>query len=173
VTLAKKRKTRSGAQQKHTAQKGAKLQLRELRLFNCACRLGKIVAPVPIKQSVTVKINPKGDEPGTVFALVELTAVGENADGVEALRVSATFVGIYVGELIVSSSPEKLAQFLPNIAVNDAWLDWREFVQNITVRMGLPPLRLPSWPHQEPGKSMVEITRLHHVADKPGNGKRD
>jgi hypothetical protein len=119
------------------------VQLRDLRLLKGACALG--VGPVPkVKQSIAVKVTLKPDEVNTAVTITEFELSSQDQDGREGPHIEAAFYAEYTVDGLDEIAPEEVAEFLPAIALGNAWPYWREFVQSMAVRMGLPPLRVPA-----------------------------
>jgi preprotein translocase subunit SecB len=138
ATTAKKTVILAASAAQHTPQ----IQLRDLRLFKSACVHG--VGRVPeLEQQIKLTIRPNPDKPNTVIVRVEFVLSGKAPDGQEGLRIEATFAALYEVESLDKFTPDQVAAFLPSIALGNVWPYWREFVQSTTVRMGLPPLRVP------------------------------
>ena len=156
ATIAKKKVMLAASSAQHMPQ----VQLRDLRLFKSTCVHG--VGRVPeLKQQITLTIGPKPDAPNTVMVSAEFALSGQAPDGQEGVRIEATFSALYAVELLDEFTTDQVGAFLPSIALGNVWPYWREFVQSTTVRMGLPPLRVPLLqPNQISGtKTIREGTR--------------
>ena len=77
-----------------------------------------------------------------VFADFELEA---HTDEIEepVVNVSASFLLMYEMRDIEGFTDDHYEQFAKMNGVFNAWPYWREYVQNVTVRMGLPALTVP------------------------------
>jgi preprotein translocase subunit SecB len=140
-SAAAKRKAEHGANPAMLAQR---LKLRDLSLLKSACARGTDVRRVPeLKQTVSVEITPKLDEPTGLVLRVDFALTGKTPEGQEGLNIAATFGILYGVDSIDDFAPETVATFMPSVGLGHAWPYWREFVQSMTTRMGLPPLRIP------------------------------
>ena len=143
--MAKKKPTTTKRKMKPAASPGLvaqQVRLRDLRLCKSACALGTVRAS-ELKQTITLKITPKADEPNAVVVWAEFVLLGENPNGQEGLHIEATFWILYAVDPIGSFDPDELGALLSPIALTNAWPYWREFAHSMTVRMGLPALRVP------------------------------
>jgi len=121
-----------------------RVELRDLRLHNSACAVAPGAVRVPeLKQTIKIETWPKTDRPNVVAANIAFVLVGENPGGQEALRIEATFGIVYGVNSVDEFTSEQIAAVISPIGLANAWPYWREFVQSMTARMGLPPLRVP------------------------------
>jgi hypothetical protein len=122
------------------------VQLHDLRLLNTSCSLPAAGPPKPtpeLRQSITVN-SSQTTQPPAILVQISFSLVGADAEKKqESLRVEATFGLMYVTRSLGTVSPEALAAFSQTVGVQNVWPYWREFVQSMTGRMGLPPLRMP------------------------------
>jgi hypothetical protein len=135
------------------------VQLRDLRLLKSNCILGNTAPRVPeLQQTIKITFPPKPDEKGVVAITVGFSLVGVNPEGQEALRIEASFGVLYVVNSPVGLDLEQLSGSISSTALGNAWPYWREFVQSMTTRMGLPPLRVPLLrPDQMPTPQTVQM----------------
>jgi hypothetical protein len=130
------------------------LSLREIRLLESHCKLGHLqegdLPPTATHEVNLIAIGGKvpvfePNEPNsqTGFALIDfrLTAPYDDIDGHEPLLLSARFALHYTVSRLTSQ--KILGEIVEAVAVQHAWPFWREFVQSMTVRMGLPPFPIP------------------------------
>jgi hypothetical protein len=123
----------------------SQVQLHDLRLLNTSCSLPAAGPPKPtpeLRQSITVN-SSRTTQPPAVMVQVSFSLVGADAEKQEGLRVEATFGLMYLTRTQEPISPDVLAAFSQAVGVQNVWPYWREFVQSMTARMGLPPLRMP------------------------------
>lgn len=120
------------------------VELRDLRLHSSACAVapGAVRAP-ELKQTIKIEARPKTDHPNVVAAKIAFVLVGENPGGQEVLRIEATFGIVYGVHSVDEFTSEQIAAAISPIGLANAWPYWREFVQSMTARMGLPPLHVP------------------------------
>lgn len=78
------------------------------------------------------------------FRLQERVGTGERAE--RGLSIETVYVLCYRLSSDESLSPAHLDAFAEMNGVYNAWPYWREFVQNATIRMGLPGLTIPVLP---------------------------
>jgi len=108
------------------------------------------VAGFPPQKGPAVDVRHSADATlqfGTnVRALVRFALDATEARAKRPRRVfwlKASFELVYKVPPTPEPSPEALRAFSQTNAVFNAWPYWREFVQNMTARMNLPPLTLP------------------------------
>jgi hypothetical protein len=74
----------------------------------------------------------------------ELTVTKEGEEeSAPALSIEASFVLVYVLASVKEFDKSAIRAFAATNGVLNAWSYWREFVQNTTARMGLPPIAVP------------------------------
>ena len=159
----------------HEACKG--MQLLDIRLVGC--RVGQTPQTMMISsppENLTQRVNvqcEKDDETGQIIVLASYVLRAsdtENIGGEEHLPfvLEAMFAVAYK-----LAKPSKIdAQLLQRIGeksgVFHSWSFWREFVQSMTTRMGLPALRVQLLP---PGGMQFSPTNPGKDAVQPGRRK--
>ena len=121
------------------------VQLHDLRLLNTSCSVPAAGPPKPtpeLRQSITVN-SSRTTQPPAIVVQISFSLVGADAEKREGLHVEATFGLMYLTRSVEPIAPEVLAEFSQTVGVQNVWPYWREFVQSMTARMGLPPLRMP------------------------------
>jgi hypothetical protein len=121
------------------------VQLHDLRLLNTSCSVPAAGPPKPtpeLRQSITVN-SSRTAQPPAIVVQISFSLIGTDAEKHEGLRVEATFGLMYLTRSADAIPPEVLAAFSQTVGVQNVWPYWREFVQSMTGRMGLPPLRMP------------------------------
>jgi hypothetical protein len=121
------------------------VQLHDLRLLNTSCSVPAAGPPKPmpeLRQSITVN-SSRTTQPPAIMVQISFSLVGADAEKGDGLRVEAMFGLMYLTRSPDAVSPEVLAAFSQTVGVQNVWPYWREFVQSMTGRMGLPPLRMP------------------------------
>ncbi len=114
-------------------------QLRYLRLRKSESVLLTIPeSPPDLHQTIQIEVGPSDADPKAIFVQATFTL-----DGQDALHIGATFEILYEYHTSIKVTPEQIAAFGHLIGVNNAWPYWREFIQSMTSRMGLPSLTLP------------------------------
>jgi preprotein translocase subunit SecB len=100
--------------------------------------------PTELSLSVNVRTELKGDE-HLIQVFPRFTLTGRDGpDGAEeVLRVEAMFVAVYRILNMDGIRRENIDAFGQINGIYNVWPYWREFVQSMTVRMGLPPLTVP------------------------------
>jgi len=115
-----------------------------------------------MKLNMKLKAVPKLDGAGKtlgVNAHFLLTDDGGGSKGTPDLFIEAHFLLVYKLTSATGLEPENLQAFADLNGRFNAWPYWREFVQTMTTRMGLPALTVPS----------LKITG----AEKPGSATAD
>lgn len=114
-------------------------QLRYLRLRKSESVLLAVPEnPSELHQTIQVEVGPSDAEPKAICVQATFTL-----DGRDALRIVATFEILYEYDASIEVTTEQMAVFGHLIGVNNAWPYWRELIQSMTSRMGLPSLTLP------------------------------
>ncbi len=67
---------------------------------------------------------------------------GKSPDKI-VMSIEASFCTYYVLKPIEEFNPTDIKHFAKINPIYNAWAYWREFVQNMTTRMGFPPLTIP------------------------------
>ena len=123
-----------------------RLEVRDIRLVNLACGLTAPPPPagsVNIDLSHTVKVELVEGNVLAVQVHYSLKANPGGADGSPFLTMSVVFQLLYDGENLASITQDKLQTFGDINGVHNAWPYFREVVQNMATRMGLPALTVP------------------------------
>jgi len=122
------------------------VQLQDVRLIDSTSH----VEPEAIKGKKSyeiersAKVETSGESPLImVFARFRLHAPSEEDPKKSVLDIGASFLLVYKGEDVKGFDKETLEEFADINGLFNAWPYWREFVQNVTTRMGLPPLTVP------------------------------
>jgi len=99
--------------------------------------------PGHARQSVNFGVNVNSQtKVATIVAKMGIEARYEQADFDPAIQVRGSF-GITIGIIKPFSSDAALEEALQRTCVLVVWPYWREFVNSMTTRMGLPPLPIP------------------------------
>lgn len=123
-----------------------KLEIRDIRLLNLSCGL---TAPPPPAGAIRIDLSHE-----VSVDLIENSALGvqvhyslnaspEAADSAPFLKMTVIFQLLYDGENLSAISAEKRQMFGDINGVHNAWPYFRELVQSVSSRMGLPPLTVP------------------------------
>jgi len=121
--------------------------LKRVQMVDCAVsqRLREDRLPEHLKCNVDYECEHFADKKTIVVDLLcSLNAYYDEAESGEApLALKCTFRAHYVSESSAEVADDQLAAFGKATATFNVWPYWREFVQTMTSRMGLPPLTLP------------------------------
>lgn len=103
------------------------------------------------------EISEHQEENGTFFVMAKMKAqlVPEQAKEEPLVSIETSFELQYRLPEGFHVDPETLTAFAETNGIYNAWPYWREFIQSMFVRMGLPPLVLPLLRARE----MMEKTR--------------
>ena len=115
------------------------------------------------KQDLIVQVLPR-------FTLIGRDDI-ESAE--ESLRIEALFVVLYRVPTLDGITKENIDAFGEMNGVYNVWPYWREFVQSMTVRMGLPPLTVPVFrplATGTPRSAKKKAAPLPGKVKKPGRG---
>jgi preprotein translocase subunit SecB len=109
--------------------------------FNQTPEINRGRKNVDIDRKVNLQIDK---EKGVLFVVINFD-LKASIDGVQSpvITIAASFLLVYRLQDFNGLTDESYRSFAEVNAVFNAWPYWREFVQNITVRMGLPPLTMP------------------------------
>lgn len=123
-----------------------RVQLRDVRLISCDS-FQKPNAPgakkkFAINYSTQIETNEQSKHI-VVVPKFHFEAFREDNDGEPVVVINASFALLYKLETFDGLTKENFKQFADANGIYNAWPYWREFVQNIVARMGLPPLAIP------------------------------
>jgi hypothetical protein len=82
------------------------------------------------------------------------------------ILIEAQFLLVYSVPSTEGIEDRNLSAFVEINGVYNAWPYWREYVQNVSVRMGLPPITVPVYRIPEPSK--VTTTASESGSPTPG-----
>lgn len=96
---------------------------------------------VDISRNVNLEIDKEKE---LLFVIVEFT-LNASIEGVESpvIIITGSFLLIYKLKDFDGLTDESYRSFAEVNAVFNVWPYWREYVQSVTVRMGLPSLTIP------------------------------
>ena len=123
-----------------------RVQIRDVRLINCKC----VQKPVAMTGKKSYNIATSTDvqldkDNGFIVVIAKFhfeASVGKKTQE-PVLTIGASFVLTYQIDSFAGLTQEGFEQFANLNGIYNAWPYWREFVQNIIGRMGLPPLTMP------------------------------
>lgn len=127
------------------------LQLLNIALLECRSKLHPVVPPQPVdpdlRPQVTTQATDMVDEENRIYTVVVkmATEVVEAKSGVTWFEAEATYMLAYLfNEALPRDVIERdRAAFATRNAVFNAWPYYREFLQSMSVRTGIPTLVLP------------------------------
>jgi hypothetical protein len=119
--------------------------LADLRLLESTSSVAITGAmPPPREVTQTIVVGSKQDaEKQLIIAQLSLSLVGANADQSVGLRIEATFGLSYSFPSLDGITDEIANAFCRVLGTSHVWPYWREFVQSMIGRMGLPPFHVP------------------------------
>lgn len=123
-----------------------RVQIQHVILAESTARRQSICAGPPADLTLQVAVTTSVEEQDLlVRVLPRFTLVGRGGpdNAQEALRIEALFVVDYSVPSLGGLKKQNFDAFGQMNGVYNVWPYWREFVQSMTVRMGLPPLTVP------------------------------
>lgn len=121
------------------------LAIEDIRLLETHCKLGVLKKELPADAEQNIQISVKTDDDGksvVATARYKLTMrYDDRATADPPILISARYGVRYS---VTKAMPEtQLKECLENIVQLNIWPYWREYVQSVVVRMGLPPFPMP------------------------------
>ena len=123
-----------------------RVQIRHVILAESVARHRALCAGPPAELSLNVNVRTESKEKDQLIQVFpRFTLIGRDSpdSAEEVLRVEAMFVVAYHVPSFEGIGKENIDAFGQMNGIYNVWPYWREFVQSITVRMGLPPLTVP------------------------------
>lgn len=128
---------------------------------------------------MTREVDVQVDEDNKLIFVVidfELEALLDKSE-TPVVKVESKFLLVYSISDCSNLSEKAYQQFAEVNAVFNAWPYWREFVQNATLRMGLPPLTMPVFKivqesEEDVGKKEIASEKIEAVARKNTSKKK-
>src|ERR1043166_1323984 len=148
VVHKKKPVTSAASDKPQQAQPAGRVQLLGIRLSECASKIGQIRpdqlhghAVQPMEMSVNIS-NENNKLLAFILKIRLDASYDEEQKKEPAISIAAQFIANY---LIVEdfSDHETFCAFVQHVGLAITWPYWREFVQSITTRMGLPAFPIP------------------------------
>lgn len=149
MTTAKKKAVKRGKKKPDVSpglRVSDRVQITDVRLANCDCEQKPAAAAGKKSYNITTSTEVQLDKNNgfiVVIAKFHFEASVENKGQEPALTIGASFVLTYRIDEFDGLTQEGFDQFANLNGVYNAWPYWREFVQNMVGRMGLPPLTIP------------------------------
>ncbi len=145
------------------------VEINDVRLLNITAEAPQHHdgSPLNVQCSVNDVSTSRTDDGKAIIvkAAFEVTGrQGESAAAKPILKIAAIFLAIYSLPAECIFKPEALDAFGKTNGVFNIWPYWRELLQSITTRMGLPPLtlsvfRIPS--------DQRDVRRLQKIQENP------
>jgi len=153
-----------------------RVQLKDVRLISCKCHqipeatLGK--KAYEINYSTEVQVDKKNGYV-IVTAKFHFEAFSESKTQKPVILMDASFLLAYKIENFEGLTQKGFEQFANINGIYNAWPYWREYVQNIIARMGLPSLTIPVFRIvQSPAKKSVKKKVVRKKTKKTKSKKK-
>ena len=145
--MGKKRRAKHRPKSSLASLVGRTIELQDMRLIGSTTALAigqfdQTALPKELAQQTSVTTGRVANEPQVLY-VITFTIKATNSDGVDLLVFQARFALVYRFDKLDGISEEALQEFGQTTGLFCVWPYWREFVQNMSGRMGLPPLRIP------------------------------
>ena len=120
-----------------------RVELSDIHLIRCVSDLLSFPTETDNECEVTGHADANVDQDNnTIFVVVHFNLHTANNNGEELAKISADFLLIYKAKSLDGLSKSNYDAFASYNGVFNAWPYWREFVNNMTARLKLPPLTL-------------------------------
>jgi len=125
-----------------------RVQIRDVRLIHCNCDQKPAAATKTNKRSYSIATSTDVQldrDKGFIVVVAKFhfeASTGKKSQE-PVLTMDASFVLTYQIDSFEGLTQEGFKQFANLNGIYNAWPYWREFVQNMIGRMGLPPLTIP------------------------------
>ncbi len=118
-------------------------------VFLAQCRVGRL-GPINEELRIDIDHTAEGQELNDgreVVAVLRFRLQASNLKdrSLQSFHIVAEFHAHYSLDKTVKASAAALDRFAATNGVFNLWPYWREFVQSMSTRMGLPPLTVPSF----------------------------
>lgn len=147
-----------------------KLSIRQVQLVDCEAKQSLREGKLPRQTKIQIQCSSAyDDEKKTVVVDLDFTLVAHYKDSSPddtPLQIRAKYQLIYMTKKAEKFTPEQLGGFTQLSATSDVWPYWREFIQSMTTRMGLPPLTVPLF-----SSSSVEAVETKPAKKKASRSK--
>jgi len=147
-----------------------RVEIQDIRLMETSAKQAIKGSELPTELELGIKTEALVDlaEP-QIAVLVSFTLQGRYEDG-DAKHLPLRVVAVFCMKYSLSSTKglekENYDAFAELNGVFNAWPYWREYVQSVTVRMGLPPLMVPVYRPVRPS-SVATIGQTPKKLAKP------
>ena len=153
------------------------VRIEDVRLVKAAVstsvRSAEEVGPVTFQVKPAAKAGKRLSD-GTFFVTATVDTLLRESGGRRrvAADISGCFELRYKADTKVRTTQKDLQAFAEVNAVYNAWPYWREFIQNMFVRMSLPPLVLPVYrvtdAARQPAAEAARAKRKHRAVSGEG-----
>jgi hypothetical protein len=127
-----------------SAEVAEKVKLKDVRILAVEAKWNPTETEFPLEVSYNISTDGMVDEEGfRIAAQFRMAAKGAGDSGSGEVKVEATFDLQYEHPDAEDLTDEAIESFGALNGVYNAWPYWRELLQNMTCRMGLPPLTAP------------------------------
>jgi hypothetical protein len=123
-----------------------RVQIGNVILAETVARRQPVCKGLPADLALHVNVTTETNENDLLIQVLprfSLVGHGGAENSEEVLRIEAVFVVQYRVPTFHGITKENINAFGEMNGVYNVWPYWREFVQSMTVRMGLPPLTVP------------------------------
>lgn len=132
------------------AQVAERVQIQDVHLVETRARRGSVRKGQPLHLQFSVDVKTQVEEARSLVMVRPLLSLiakyDETSDGEEAFRVEALFSLQYKINSAKGLSSTNYDAFGKTNGLYNAWPFWREYVQAMTARLGLPALTIPVLP---------------------------
>jgi preprotein translocase subunit SecB len=131
-----------------TTQIASRVQIKSIRLLNARVNFNpsEILEGLTVNYGFDAEASLNKDEK-IISVRSKFQTFAQKEEETDVKKVPVSIQGEYELEYSIESfdqiKPENIKAFGSMNGIYNAWPYWREFVQSMTVRMGLPPLTLP------------------------------
>ena len=147
--MAKKRTSKQRPSTKAASEIAALFEFQRVRLVHCEADLIPTQELAALRTEIGIQSTGHSqtgeDSRINVDLEFSLKAVDEKQDPNEqpSIAIAVKYQLTYGSNSVCSLDADHLRVFIQSTAISDAWPYWRELVQAMTMRMGLPPMSLP------------------------------
>ncbi len=138
-------RTKRGTEQ--AAKMAQKFRIKRVRLVSCLVQQEVREGPLPSSMETGIQCESRlHEKQKQILVDLDFTLKSRYNDASEnkaAILIQARFRLVYESASAVKVTKEQLVAFGWMTATFNAWPYWREFVQSMTTRMGLPALTVP------------------------------
>lgn len=156
-----------------------RVQILEIRLLESRSEQKHFDTELPRRITTSIDVDTHFDPEKlrlSVYPRLSLLVKEQNAAPEDFfLRIEARFVITYVVRSDEGLTQTNFDAFAERNGVFNVWPYWREFVQSITARMGLPPLTIPVFrvgtAKLKQESSLPPPKAVKQITARPGSGE--